>query len=447
MYQLSILIPSKYPEKLARLLKNLRDTMARFEETEIVICEDGMGPTTRNKNYVRCYSPPSSYRSTFHEKPALIASGKFLMMANDDIEFKTPNWDLMIPYDKFPDELVLFHFKDSFFNQNFACHPIFSRRLFEIAPDILSPLYHVTKCDNTIWDIHPAARRIYLEKIEIKHYHEELGKEFKQAYMADDREYARNQDMRDKVRKTISKLIGMKQKILIGVPTGPEIRRPEFYDYYNMIHRPPGSLSEFVHGPSIAKNRNLIVEAAIQNKCTHIFFLDDDVTCNPDVIYQLLKHDKDIVTGVLLGKSFPHRPYLFTEVNDDHMFIHYKLNDKDTGLIPMKGAGLGIILMKIEVFNKIEAPWFRYSPYIPDQLGEDLYFFDRLDETDVEVYCDLDCTAMHFAHVGVRPFKNEKGWHVIYETGGENTVNYLHTEQVVGAGDILAGNLVGNLIE
>ena len=254
MYPLSILIPSKYPDKLAKLIANLRETIVNFDNTEIVICRDaspGAEVTWQDRNFVHCYSPPTKFRSTFHEKPALESSGRFLMMANDDIEFKTKHWDFMIPYDRFGDDYALFYFRDGFFNQHFACHPVFSRKIFEINPNILSPLYNITKCDNTIWDIHPASRRVYLPEIEIVHHHVELGSEWKEAYMEDDQEYARNQDVRDDVRKAICRIIGMDQKILIGVPTGPETRRPEFYDYFNMIQRPPGTLCEFVHGPSI----------------------------------------------------------------------------------------------------------------------------------------------------------------------------------------------------
>ncbi len=191
-------------------------------------------------------------------------------------------------------------------------------------------------------------------------------------------------------------------------------------------------MCNFVHGPSIAKNRNLLIEAAFRNNCTHIFFIDDDVTCNPDIVFQLLKHDKDVVTGVLLGKSFPHRPYLFDTITEDHMFQYYKQNDQDKGLIPMKGAGFGVLLIKTEVFHKLEEPWIRYNPYLPDELGEDLYFFDRLNQLGVKVYCDLDCLAAHFAHVTVRPTKTVNGWLVTYDTSGSGHVSFLHTEQTKG---------------
>ena len=430
MPKLSILVPSKYPEKLQKLLQSIRATVANYRDIEIVICRDGDRAPHSEGNIVYCYSPASKYRSTFHEMPAKVASGDFLMMANDDMEFVTPNWDIMIPYDQYPDSFVLFHFKDNIFDQNFACHPIFSRKVLEIAPDILSPLFQITKCDNTIWDIHPASRRIYLPDIEIIHHHENLGPEWKTAYMEDDQEYARHQVKRTIVRNAICTAIGINYKVMMAVPTAPETRRPEFYDYFNIIQRPPGTLTEFIHGPSIAHNRNIAIRSALQNNCTHLFFLDDDVTTTPDVLFQLLKHDKDIVTGVLPGKSFPHRPYLFNEIVDGHTFKYYKLNDRDKGLIPIMGSGFGVILIKTDVFLKLEEPWIRYNPYIPDQLGEDIYFFDRLRDKDVGIYCDLDCSATHYAHVGVRILWTKAGWQVVYDTAGEGQVNYPHTEQI-----------------
>ncbi len=431
-YQLSILIPSAHPDKLNRLIDNLRFTMSRFDETEIVICQDGDESTEKFDNFVWCYSPPSKFRSTFHEKPMLEASGRFMMMANDDIEFKTKNWDLMIPYHLYPDDFVLFHFKDDIFNQNFACHPVFSRKTINLRPDILSPLYQITKCDNTIWDIHPASRRIYLPEIEIIHHHDATGDSYNyQAYRDDNSEYAKNQEVRDEVRRTICKEIGMDNKVLIGVITAEMGRRADFYDHFNMIQRPPNTICMFVHGPSIANNRNQIIRAAIQNKMTHVFFLDDDVICKPDIIFQLLKHDKDIVCALQLNRNFPHRPYLFDEYNGDGKFKNYVLTDYDKGLIPIKASGFGAILIRTEIFLKLEEPWIRYNSYLPDQLGEDIDFYQRIMNKGVGTFCDLDCIVGHVASAVIWPNKTDKGWFIAYDTNGPSVISFLHTEQKI----------------
>jgi hypothetical protein len=91
-------------------------------------------------------------------------------MANDDIIFKTPGWDKLIPYYDYPDDLVLFYFKDNEFNNFFSCHPIFSRKVMNLGVDF-SPGngYQITKCDNTIWDVMPTNRRVYLDNIEVEH--------------------------------------------------------------------------------------------------------------------------------------------------------------------------------------------------------------------------------------------------------------------------------------
>ena len=72
-------------------------------------------------------------------------------------------------------------------------------------------------------------------------------------------------------------------KVIIGVPTGEYARRADFYDYFNTLVKPEGTLLMLSHGQSPATNRNLVIQAALDNDCTHVFFLDDDMVFGPDV--------------------------------------------------------------------------------------------------------------------------------------------------------------------
>lgn len=428
-YQLSILIPSAYPDKLEKVIKNLRETISDWSQVEIVVCRDGNRPTHRDGNIVNCYSPPSKFRSTFHEKPWLESSGRFLLMMNDDVEFITKGWDRLIPYNEYPDDLVLFHFKDNHFNQNFACHPIFSRKMMNLAPGILSPLFQVTKCDNTIWDIHPAQRRIYLPEIEIVHHHENYDKSWDQAHLEDNIEYSKHQEFRFEVKRKICELIKMEAKVLISVSTAEMARRAEFYDYFNLIERPPGSVCMNVHGSSIAANRNQHIYRALQYGCTHIFFLDDDVICKPNIVYKLLSHDKDIVTGLQLARNFPHLPYLFNERMPNGKYKYYELNNTDEGLIPIKAAGAGCLLVNTDVFKRMMSPWFRLGQIEADQLGEDLDFFTRAEKQGFEAFCDLDCAVGHAISAIIWPVKVKENWYISQDTNGTGVLNFLHSEQ------------------
>ncbi len=169
MYQLSILLPSAYAEKREKFIRNLQATMADFNNTEIVICLDANNDhphgtverfsSFKHNNFVYCYENASPYRSRFFNSAWKASTGRFLLMANDDIEFKTKNWDKLIPYDKYPDDLVVFGLRDNQFDERFFCHPIWSRRAMELEEGLFEHDYWITKCDNVIWDIHPPHRR------------------------------------------------------------------------------------------------------------------------------------------------------------------------------------------------------------------------------------------------------------------------------------------------
>lgn len=424
MYQLSVLLPTKYPEKRERFIQNLKKTVSNFDSIELVMCLDGDAPTHRDKNIVTCYSPPSKFRSTFHEKPWLESTGRWMMMANDDMEFNTLNWDQMIPYDKFPDDLGMFHFRDSHFNENFACHPVFSRRVMRLEPGILSPLYQITKCDNTIWDIHPPNRRMYLDDIEIVHHHEGYGLEWKSAYEEDNAEYLKHVAFRAKIRSKIQELAGEDTaKIMLGVITAEYARRADFYDHHSMIEKPKDSICITVHGQSIANNRNRIVEQALVYGATHIMFLDDDVITRPDIIYQLLRHDKDIVMGLQLRRNFPHYPLVFDKCLDNNMFRIYELKDNETGLIKVIGGGLGCSLIRTDVFKKLEKPWFRLGELAPDQMNEDTGFYLRAQQAGYEIFCDLNCPVGHVASMVVRPARINGMWIINLDSNSDGSVN------------------------
>ncbi len=432
-FQLSILLPSAYPSKLNRFMQNLQETVSDWNNIEIVICLDAddknpAGNTIRHQNIVYTYAEPSQYRGRFFDAAWKASTGKFLLMANDDIMFKTKGWDRLIPYNKYPDEMVVFGLKDNRFNEKFFCHPIWSRKVMELEPGLFEPNFWITKCDNVIWDIHPPHRRIYLEDIEIEHNQEPYDlKKWQPAYDHDNRLYfdSANIDKRNRVLSKINHELGLDNvRLLIGTPTAEYARRADFYSHYNLISRPPGTVCVAISGQSIAQNRNLIVEQAITLGSTHVMFIDDDVICKPDIIYKLLEHRKEIVTALQLKRNFPHFPLIFDERVNETEANHFQLKELDSGLKRIYSAGLGCVLIDINVFRNMEKPWFRLGEFKPDQMSEDTGFFKRADLAGVVSYVDLDCTVGHIASMVVRPVKRNGTWTVDYDTNGSGSIAF-----------------------
>lgn len=179
-------------------------------------------------------------------------------------------------------------------------------------------------------------------------------------------------------------------KVLIGVVTGEYARRADFYDYYNLLHKPENAAVLLCHDRSPAKGRNLIIQAALDNDCTHILFIDDDMAYKPDSLVRLLEHDVDVVSGLYLSRAYPHVPIIFDLADEDGSAFPLYLTSDKKGLIPIVAAGLGFLLCKIDVFRRLEKPWIRLGELNSEEWCDDIGFFNRLRKAGIQSYCDLN---------------------------------------------------------
>ena len=224
----------------------------------------------------------------------------------------------------------------------------------------------------------------------------------------------------------------MDTKILIGIPTGEYARRADFYDYYNLLDKPMGSIAMFVHGQSPAKSRNLIIEQALENNCTHILFIDDDSAFKPHALTQLLEHDKDIVCGLQLRREYPHQPLIFDSMKSDGQSLYSYLNGDETRLKPIVASGFGFVLIKTDVFKKMEKPWVRLGELDPQDWCDDIGFYKRAKEAGItEIYCDMECQIGHISTMVIWPNKVDGKWYTGYDTRGDKGM--LNTPQVMPA--------------
>lgn len=215
-------------------------------------------------------------------------------------------------------------------------------------------------------------------------------------------------------------------KVMITYTTANEItRRSDFYDYLNQLVMPEGSMVLPNHGRSPAKSRNMLIEAAQEHKCTHILFIDDDNTFEPDALHKLLKWDKDIVSGLYLSKAYPHQPLVFDLADDKGSCAPmYLMCDDNEKLKSIVAAGFGFLLVKMDVFNKLEKPYVRLGELNPEEWCDDIGFFNRVRKAGIQSYCDMTCYIGHFATMIVKPYRDKNGnWYTNYDTAGTGSIN------------------------
>lgn len=213
-------------------------------------------------------------------------------------------------------------------------------------------------------------------------------------------------------------------KVLVGVITGEYARRADFYDYYNLLIKPPDALLILNHDRSPAKGRNMIIEAARQHNCTHILFIDDDMAYAPDSLLKLLEHDKDIVSGLYLSRAYPHQPIVFDLADEDGSVFPMYLMGNEKRLVLIKAAGFGFLLVKTSIFDKMEKPYVRLGELNSEEWCDDIGFFKRVREANIESFCDLEVMVGHMGTMIIWPHRDTNGkWMTSYDTNGTGRLN------------------------
>jgi predicted peroxiredoxin len=170
-------------------------------------------------------------------------------------------------------------------------------------------------------------------------------------------------------------------------------------------------------GPTIGVNRNNLVERALANNATtHILFVDTDMILPHDMIARFLKFmesdEVDMMTAIYFQKNIPFRSTQFLSFTKDK-FKRLRAADYDEGeLVKIHSSGAGAVLIKREVFDKIEKPYFKFilSKDGTKYIGEDIYFFRKAAEAGLNLYVDTSIIAQHMNGSQIYPLMFEQDY-------------------------------------
>ena len=212
----------------------------------------------------------------------------------------------------------------------------------------------------------------------------------------------------------------MESKVLIALITGEHIRQASFLPSFIGLLRPLNSVTSTVHGQSPAAGRNIVIRQALENNCSHVFFMDDDMIFPSDTLNKLMEHNKDIITALYLLRSFPHRAAFFDKAYPDGKNKFMPLTPGLTGLVKGTAAGLGAALISTDVFRKMEEPWVRLGELDKDGWCDDVGFFNRAREAGFDIWCDLDGQVGHLTVATIWPEYVDGEWVTNYRHGNGN---------------------------
>lgn len=144
-------------------------------------------------------------------------------------------------------------------------------------------------------------------------------------------------------------------------------------------------------------NRNDIVKEAFKQQCEWIMWIDADIEAPIDGLLRLMSHNQDIVGATYVRRSEPYQ--LMGRA------VGRKTALPMEGLVEMSHIPTGFLLTRVEVFRKIEPPWFwvTHHPNGDVDLGDDYYFCDKAVKAGISIWLDTALTAeiKHHGDVGI----------------------------------------------
>ena len=189
------------------------------------------------------------------------------------------------------------------------------------------------------------------------------------------------------------------EKILVGVPyyryIDPEcevsLRMLDAIDGVDVIRWPCSN---------IAMGRNELAQKMRVDGYDYLFFLDSDCAIYDGDLELLLAVDKPVVTGLYA--------LLFDDVikwavaSEHHGDKYVFLTGEPTEPVAVLGAGAGCLLIKREVFAKIEWPWFDFSLCKGGNIrGEDLEFTQKCIDAGIEIWLQPKVFCSHYKKIDI----------------------------------------------
>lgn len=199
-------------------------------------------------------------------------------------------------------------------------------------------------------------------------------------------------------------------RVAVSVPSGDSVSAGFAYDLARMMSATAAQRKDielrlhFVRGTVLPQERHELVQAALEMDCTHILFLDADMRFPKDTIVRLLAHREPVVAANYTKRRFPNIPVARTLDTGSPLFT---LPD-DRGLVPVSTIGMGVMLVDLDVFRRLPAPWFQtgYLADTGDYVSEDVYFCALLREHGLSVLADQSL-SQEVGHLGEMEFRSE----------------------------------------
>lgn len=152
-------------------------------------------------------------------------------------------------------------------------------------------------------------------------------------------------------------------------------------------------------GLPIDRARCDLVSQARKMGASHIFFLDSDVILPQDGLIRLWNHRMPVVCGIYGSKHEAPGIWVEQAKSGEGRYAAVSPQSLSQATLfshPDMVVGAGCCLIDMQVFNRIEEPYFEWTQgRVPGGVSEDFYFFEKIRKAGVPIHVDMAVKCKH----------------------------------------------------
>lgn len=154
-------------------------------------------------------------------------------------------------------------------------------------------------------------------------------------------------------------------------------------------------------GTLVYMARDRLAGKAVNQKFSHVLWLDSDMVFEPEIVEDLQFCGKDFVTGIAHGRRKPFTSCLFKNIDLNHLEL-WQLKDYPAEAFEVAGCGMACCLISTEVIKQVMINYgTAFNPIM--QYGEDISFCKRAHDLGFKIYAEPAVRLGHIAHIAIYP--------------------------------------------
>ena len=152
----------------------------------------------------------------------------------------------------------------------------------------------------------------------------------------------------------------------------------------------------------LLNQREKLIHKAFEVNADYVIWLDSDMMFPSTTAMRLLNHNLDIVACNYNKRTTDRKTVAYRNVGDWDSYVRM---DEQEPLVKVEGTGMGCMLMKTDVFNKLSKPYFEFTYREEGDFwhGEDFQLQKKLIEVGCDIMIDTNLSR-EIKHIGLYAF-------------------------------------------